>query len=230
LGSHQLDAAGIFIHAAHKAVNPNAKKPHPLSVVALADRPLFPPDRDVEDHVYCLIEFPTPGYDPKDPFAKQKKIGVQYSSINGNGFGGYGEIVFGTKQVMVLEEERELRFPTKTGSSSSVKVADGGGPTLDTQASGAPAAAKKESSGGAKVSRGYTEELEHWAWCIRHPDPANQPRCGPEAAMADAIIALTANMAARSGKRIDFAGKEAWFDIHSDETPEGTPPSTRGRS
>ena len=34
LGSHQLDAAGIFIHAAHKAVNPNAKKPHPLSVAA----------------------------------------------------------------------------------------------------------------------------------------------------------------------------------------------------
>ena len=37
--------------------------------------------------------------------------------------------------------------------------------------------------------------------------------------MGDAIIALTANMAARSGKRIEF--KHGWFDIHSDETPEG---------
>ncbi len=30
------------------------------------------------------------------------------------------------------------------------------------------------------VSRGYTEELEHWAWCIRNPDPANVPRCHPK--------------------------------------------------
>ncbi len=73
LGSHQLDAAGIFIHAAHKAVNPDAEKPHPLSVSAAADRPLFPPDRDIEDHVYCLIEFPAPGYDPKDPFAARRR-------------------------------------------------------------------------------------------------------------------------------------------------------------
>ena len=203
LGSHQLDAAGIFVHAMHKAVNPNAKKPHPLSVAALADRPLFPPDRDVEDHVYCLIEFPAPGYDPKDPFAKQKKIGVQYSSINGNGFGGYGEIVFGTKGTLVLEREQEMSIIKGPASPSSIKVAGGGGPTLDTQASGAPTAAAK-AGGGATVSRGYAEELEHWAWCIRHPDPENQPRCGPEAALADAIIALTANMAARSGKRIDF--------------------------
>ena len=86
LGSHQLDAASIFLHAAHKAHDPNAEKPHPLSVSAAADRPLFPADRDVEDHVYCLIEFPAPGYDPKDPFASRKRIGVQYASINGNGF------------------------------------------------------------------------------------------------------------------------------------------------
>ena len=79
-------------------------------------------------------------------------------------------------------------------------------------------AVAKSSGGGAKVSRGYTEELEHWAWCIRHRDPANQPRCGPKAAMGDAIIALTTNMAARQGRRIEF--KKEWFDVHSDETPE----------
>ena len=108
LGSHQLDAAGIFIHAMHKAKDPNAEKPHPLNVSAVADRPLFPPDRDIEDHVYCVIEFPAPGYDPKDKFASRKKIGVQYSSINGNGFGGYGELVFGTKATLVLEKEEDM--------------------------------------------------------------------------------------------------------------------------
>ena len=151
---------------------PEAEKPHPLSVAAAADRPLFPPDRDVEDHVYCMIEFPAPGYDAKDPFASRKKIGVQYASINGNGFGGYGEIVFGTKGTLILEREQELSIIKGPAAPSSVKVSAGaaGGPTLDTQASGA-AARRRQERRRAKVSRGYTEELEHWAWCIRHPDP-----------------------------------------------------------
>ena len=40
--------------------------------------------------------------------------------------------------------------------------------------------------------------------------------------MGDAVIALTTNMAARKGQRIEF--KKEWFDIHSDETPENVPP------
>jgi predicted dehydrogenase len=220
LGSHQLDAASIFLHAAHLAQDPTAEKPHPLSVSAAADRPLFPPDRDVEDHVYCLIEFPAPGYDPKDPFARRKKIGVQYASINGNGFGGYGEIVFGTEGTLILQQEQDLSIFKGSTAPSNVKLSSGGssgGPTLDTQASGAPMAAATSTGGGAKVSRGYAEELEHWAWCIRHRAPENQPRCGPKAALGDAVIALTANMAAREARRIEF--KKEWFDIHSDETP-----------
>ncbi len=223
LGSHQLDAAGIFIHAMHKAHNPNAEKPHPLSVAAAADRPLFPADRDVEDHVYCIIEFPSPGYEAEDPIACRKKIGVQYTSMNGNGFGTYGEIVYGTKDTMILEWEQEMSFGAGASARSSVTVSGGagGGPTLDTQASGAPTAVAK-SGGGAKVSRGYAEELEHWAWCIRHRAPENQPRCGPKVALGDAVIALTTNIAARQDTRIEF--KKEWFDIESDETPEGVKP------
>jgi predicted dehydrogenase len=220
LGSHQLDAASIFVAAVH-----GGEKQIPLSVAAAGDRPLFPPDRDVEDHVYCIIEFPAPGYDPKDSFASRKRIGVQYSSINGNGFGNYGEIVFGTKGTLVLEREQDLSVIKGPASPSSVKVSGGaGGPTLDTQASGAPVAAAK-AGGGPKVSRGYTEELEHWAWCIRNPAPENKPHCGPKVAMGDAIIALTTNMAARKGLRIEF--KKEWFDVHSDETPEGKAPTVR---
>jgi hypothetical protein len=40
--------------------------------------------------------------------------------------------------------------------------------------------------------------------------------------MGDAVIALTTNMAARQGARIEF--KKEWFDFHSDETPEGVKP------
>ena len=210
LGSHQLDAASIFIQAAH-----GGQKQHPLNVAAIANRPIFEADREVEDHVACMFEFPAPGYDPKDPALSRKKIGVQYASINGNGFGGYGEIVFGTKGTLILEREKELKLPGGSGSSS-VKASGGRGPTMDTQASGE--VQQMESSGPKNVSRGYTEELEHWAWCIRNPAPENKPRCHPKVALADAVIALTTNLAAGLGQRINF--KDQWFDLASDEVPE----------
>ena len=40
--------------------------------------------------------------------------------------------------------------------------------------------------------------------------------------MGDAIIALVTNKAAREGRRIEF--RPEWFDIDSDETPEGVKP------
>ena len=92
LGSHQLDAASIFISAVHNGV-----KQHPINVMAATNRPIFPMDREADDHACCIYEFPAKGYDPDNEFDRRRKIGVQYASINGNGFGGYGEMVFGTK-------------------------------------------------------------------------------------------------------------------------------------
>ena len=228
LGSHQLDAASIFIHAMHKMHDPNAEKPHPLSVAAAGNRPLFPPDRDCEDHVYCLFEFPAPGYDPKDPFNAQKKIGVQYASINGNGFGGYGETVFGTEGTLLLETEKEAMLYETHETSSKTKVVvpksekTGATAALQADDAGDPESAAIGTLGALPAERGYTEELEHWAWCIRNRDPKNQPRCTPKVALGDAVIALTANQAARKGERIAF--QEAWFNIDSDETPEEIKP------
>ena len=101
-----------------------------------------------------------------------------------------------------------------------------GRPTLDTTASGGGPAADvgKKALETGPVSRGYTEEMEHWAWCIRNFDyEKNQPKCHPKVAMADAIIALTTNIAINEKRRIEF--KPEWFDINSDETPEGVKPS-----
>jgi hypothetical protein len=61
LGSHQLDASTIFCSALRK----DGKKAHPLTVHAVGGRHIFPMDRDAEDHVYCMYEFPGPEYDPK---------------------------------------------------------------------------------------------------------------------------------------------------------------------
>ncbi len=220
LGSHQLDASGIFISGLRK----DGEKAVPLTVSAVGGRHIFPLDRDCEDHVYCVYEFPGPDYD-KDP---NKKIGVTYSSINGNGFGGYGEVVLGTKGTLILEREQEVMLYKGSATSTSVTVAQGkGGPTLDTTASGGgeAAAVGKAAVDAGPVSRGYQEEMEHWAYCIRNPDPKNVPRCHPKIALGDAVIALTTNIAIRENKRIDF--KKEWFDIDSDETPEGVKPDVK---
>jgi predicted dehydrogenase len=190
--------------------------------VAAANRPIFGFDRDIEDHVCCIIEFPLPEYDEKDPATHRKKISVQYASINGNGYLGYGELVYGTKGTLALEKEEDLKLLTGSGDEgegeTAVKVSGGGGgPTLDTQSSG-PVRKGAGGAGEGPVSRGYKEELEHWAWCIRHQAPENKPRCHPRVAMADAIIALTTNLAVRTGQPVNF--KPEWFDPAKDDTPE----------
>jgi len=225
LGSHQLDAAGIFVSAMHG----EGQKVKPLTVTAVGNRSIFPADREVEDHVYCMYEYPAPGYEQD----KNKKIVVTYSSINGNGFGDYGEVVMGTKGTLVLEREQDVMLYKGAAKDTRVTVAKGkdGAPTLDTTESGGggggPAAGGKPGGDGAPPSRGYTEEMEHWAWCIRNPSPENQPRCKPEVAIADAVIALVSNIALANPEtqaRINF--KSEWFDIASDETPEGVKPDT----
>jgi predicted dehydrogenase len=177
----------------------------------------------VEDHVCCLIEFPGLGYKAGNPVDCRKKIAVNYASINGNGFGGYGEIVFGTKGTLVLEKELEALLFKDSDVDTKVGVSKGKeGPTLDTQASGAAQSAAVGAMATQNVSRGYTEELEHFAWCLRNRSPENLPKCRAEVAMGDAVIALTTNKAAREEVRIEF--KEEWFQADSDETPEGVKP------
>jgi len=96
---------------------------------------------------------------------------------------------------------------------------------LDTQASGGQTASVAKAASSGPVSRGYTEEIEHWAYCIRNPDKENKVKCYPEVAMGDAVIALTTNVAIQRGMKgeagfVQF--KESWFDVESDETPDGS--------
>ena len=65
------------------------------------------------------------------------------------------------------------------------------------------------------------------AWCIRNPSEENQPKCKPSVAIADAVIALTTNIALRDPSKARIEFKPEWFDINSDETPEGTKPKEK---
>jgi predicted dehydrogenase len=240
LGSHQLDAVSIFL----SSLRDDGKKVHPLSVHAVGGRHIMPLDRQAGDHIYCMFEFPGPEYpesmvdyhDPVENYPEgtvpgyeedpNKKVVVTYSTINGNGFGGWGEVVMGTKGTLVLDKEVDVLLYRNSDTSSKVGVKkDEGGYALDTSASGDYSAPVAQAAESGPVSRGYREEIEHWAYCIRNPDPENRPRCYPEVAMGDAVIALGANVAlknAQAGKGGYLQYKEEWFDVNHDGTPDGS--------
>jgi len=221
LGSHQLDAASIFISAQSEG----GKKVYPISVIGSGSRSIFPADREVDDHVYTTFEFPAKGYFAKDGKTvadPNKKIIVTYSSINGNGYGGYGEVVMGTKGTLILEKEKDVMLYKGSSTSTNITIKEGsGGPQMDTTESGGGEAAAVAQAATADVSRGYREEIEHWAWCIRNPGKG-EVKCKPEVAMADAVIALASNIAMKENRRVEFDSK--WFDISDNATPEGIPP------
>ena len=216
LGSHQLDACSIFLG-----------KKHPLAVTGVGGTYFYKDGREVDDHVFTMFEFP--GSDEKD------RVVVTYSSINTNSFDGYGEQVMGSKGTMIVAGEKEILLfkeagPAALSKTTSVTVeTQGKKPALETSPSTAGPSAATAIGGLATAdpSRGYREELEHFAYCIRHGDASNyhadkdhQPRCKGEVALADAVIALTTNIAMRENRRIEFDPK--WFDYADDATPDGS--------
>ena len=99
------------------------------------------------------------------------------------------------------------------------------GVMLKLDGKGDPESAAIGTLGTLPADRGFTEELEHFAWCIRHRSPENLPRCHPKVALADAVTSLVAQSAARKGARVDF--QKEWFDIDDDATPEGEKPDVK---
>jgi predicted dehydrogenase len=228
LGSHQLDACSIFLG-----------KVHPLAVSGVGGKYFYKDDREVEDHVFVTFEFPGKNYfaaDGKSIKDKDDIVVVTYSSINTNSFEPYGECVMGSRGTLLVESEQQAmlfpeRNPNRGGGpprSTSVTVTSAGGstPVLDSSGSqGGPVAqAVGAASLGTPVSKGYREEMEHFAYCIRmHNQGASRDdrpkvRCDGPAAMADAIIALTSNLAMKHRQRIEF--REEWFQPDSPEVPD----------
>jgi predicted dehydrogenase len=222
LGSHQLDACSIFLG-----------KKHPLSVTGVGGTIFYDDGREVDDHVFVTFEFPV----AED---KDDRVVVTYSSINTNRWENYGEMLYGTAGTMIVEGERDLLLYKEAspnvkgdsgGKSTYVTVGSSGGgkPAMETSPSLAPASGPVApgTAWDEAPSRGYREELEHFAYCVRNNkadrlyevgDEVLLPRCRGEVALADAVIALTSNLAMKTRKRIDF--DEAWFQYDSDATPD----------
>jgi hypothetical protein len=151
-------------------------------------------------------------------------------------------IVEREQNVMLYAEKDPNKNQPGDPKSMSVTVSTlaGGKPALESSStwgpgggSGAAAAGGPSSpAAGGPVSRGYREEMEDFAYCVRLWDAKKGyekkdgqyeqrlPRCHGEVAMADAIIALTANLSMKRRERIEF--KDAWFDAEKTaEVPDG---------
>ena len=242
LGSHQLDACSIFLG-----------KVHPLAVSGVGGKFFYNDERECDDSVFCTFEFPGPNYGKgKSKRGKIDEVVVTYSSINTNSFEPYGECVMGSRATMTVENEKSAAIyperdpnkkkPINSGMSVTVTAAPAGAPVADASATTGfadPAEAKQVGQaalGPQPVSRGYKEEMEDFAYCIRMHDQTKDkeerakwregkagkpgeprgPRCHGLVAMADAIIALTSNIAMETQQRIKFDPK--WFQLSDDPT------------
>ena len=239
LGSHQLDASSIFLGNVH----PLAVSGVGGKFFYGPGRN----DRESDDGVFVTYEFPGANHPKGSKKGKDESdiVVVTYSSFNTNSFESYGECLTGSRGTMIVEKEADVFLykepepgkPTTGGKDTLVTISTGGGgkPAMEATSTwgGAGASAVVKAAGAADWDtpvRGYRTEMEHFAYCVRKWDKSlgwekkdgkyvqDTPRCDGEVAMADAIMALTANMAMAAKQRIVF--EDEWFKPESAEAPE----------
>lgn len=231
LGSHQMDACSIFLGKVHPIATSGFGGRNFYGVKGVGSLDKQEDDREIDDHIYVTMEFPGAHYEEDN---NDLSI-VTYSSLNTNRFEPYGETVFGSRGTLIMKTEKEAllykeegRFSKGGGPDQRIWVVagsgEGGGPIMEAYetTSGGGAPAKTSGGWGDNLSRGYREEMEHFCHCIRTGNFKGPKegglRCNGEVAMADAIMALTANRAMALKKRIEF--QDEWFDYTTDATPE----------
>ena len=177
LGSHQLDAASIFI----SGLRNDGEKALPLTVSAVGGRSSFPLDRDCEDHVYCMYEFPGPELregpeqeDRRHLFVDQRQR-LRRLRRNRDGHQGHADpgARAGSDAVQRVDADDDQRHGGQGQGS--------GGPTLDTtQSGGGDAAVGKqalERPGQPRLHRGDRAlGLVHPQSRSRRTSPAAIPR------------------------------------------------------
>lgn len=193
LGSHQFDACGLILDAAYGRTDDHF---HPLSVMGHGYF-TYKDGRENFDHVFSIFEYP-------------EEVTVTYSSICTNKFDNYGEAVFGTKGTLIIEGEKDVMYwaeatgvpPVSAGAPKSLEVdlvpGKAAGDKAHAVASpsvGMDVAVSGKSGGGKSwQERGYKEEIQHFAICVRSKG-RQKPRCDGLRALGDAAIALKANQA-----------------------------------
>jgi len=192
-------------------------------------------NREIDDQIFVTFEFPGEHYEED----QDDKCVVTYSSMSTNRFEPYGESVYGSRATLIMKAEKDALLYKEASAVTGgggpdqrlwvVNSSKEGGPVLEAYETTTSAAATAKQASPDDVSRGYREEMEHLCWAIRNQGdyyPGGQPvapkdggiRCNGNVAMADAIMAITANLAMKHKQRIEF--REEWFDPNNPATPE----------
>ncbi|QDT64438.1 Gfo/Idh/MocA family protein [Calycomorphotria hydatis] len=243
LGSHQMDAASIFLGKVHPLAVQGYGGKNFYGVKGVGPKDKWEDGREIDDHIYVTLEFPGPHYEED----KNDICIVTYSSISTNRFEPYGESVYGSRGTLLMKTEKDALLYKEAsplsggGPDQRLWVVDNstaGGPALEAYETTTPAAAAARQATGDKVSRGYREEMEHFSYAVRNFGPNYYPdgkeispkegglRCNGVVAMADAVMALTANLAMKHKTRIEF--RDEWFDPENPATPEEDVPKMAG--
>ena len=243
LGSHQMDAASIFLGHVHPVAVSGYGGKNFYGIKGVGPKDKWDDNREIWDQIFVTYEFPGPHYqDDQDDICV-----VTYSSISTNRFEPYGEMVYGSRGTLIMKEEKEALLykessPWSAGGPDQrlyvINSGKEGGPALDTYETGGGPKGAGSTAPAESISRGYTEEMEHFCHCVRTQGPNYYPdgkpidphngglRCNGIVAMADAVMALTANLAMKYHVRVPFRAE--WFDPDNPANPEADVPKMAG--
>ena len=115
LGSHQMDAASIFLGKVHPLAIQGYGGKNFFGMEGVGPESAWDDDRDIDDQIFVTLEFPGKSH-PTHPLniaAKQEDAKtssherdisvVTYSSMNTNRWEPYGEAVFGSRGTVVMK-------------------------------------------------------------------------------------------------------------------------------
>ncbi|MCA9067001.1 MAG: gfo/Idh/MocA family oxidoreductase, partial [Planctomycetaceae bacterium] len=190
LGSHQMDAASIFLGKVHPLAVQGYGGKNFFGMEGVGPESAWQDDRDIDDQIFVTFEFPGKTH-PKNSHAGGESKNdrdvsiVTYSSMNTNRWEPYGEAVFGSRGTVVMKTEKEALLYKEASKDSPGGVEQriwvlnnqSGGPVLDSYETSAPSKAANAGQAGMGdvISRGYREEMEHFCHCIRTGE--NTLRC-----------------------------------------------------
>ena len=188
LGSHQIQVVNWF----------SGRLPH--SVYGSGGTYHYNDDREVEDHVYLIYEYP-------------EGLTFTYSSIQTNSYDHYYEQFMGTKGTILLSGEREAMLFSEGGEAAATELAAapmGEGPVMEASESRANDAAGSSVGGKSSMAlalRGYQNELAGFARIIRHG--ADNLSDGPMA-MNVVIPMIKGNESIAKGEKVEIPPELYW--------------------
>lgn len=184
LGSHQVDVANWLSGTTPQAVLASGGIHH------------YKDEREVNDHVYVIFEYPG-------------GLTLTYSSIQTNQFDQYYEEIMGTRGTILLQGEgAAYLFAEGVAASKATEVTvsagGGGAPVMEASASRAADASSGTATSQASVVSSlipYRNELEGFVYSVRTGEP---PRCGGAEGLAAARAVLKANEAIALRSRVEL--------------------------